>query len=234
MIFTHDNFVIFRGLQNENFDMSEDLISSLYPPPPVFYKYFTEENLKKYEQAKDSDTPIEGELKLFSPPEKPSGTHYRGYGNIWSFEDKLPKLSEMGHTQLYQDNEENRIPELHKLMKSLLVNFIELLGIMSITPSEFHTKIEDLKVLLININHILNSYRPHQSRELLIMLLKQRINDKRDEITKMDDKMQDIKLQLQSLVKFDDIKLSTKSPVENGKSDAEIREELLNKLLIDI
>lgn len=213
---------------------AEDLISSVYPPPPLFYKYFTEENLSKVESKKQAGEPIEGELKLLEPPEAPSGTHYRGYGNIWSFEDKLPKLSEMGLQQLYKDddNNENKTQELHKLMKSLLVNFVELLGVMHINPSEFHLKIEDLKVILININHILNSYRPHQSRELLIMLLKQRIEDKKQEISTIDNKVNDIKLQLKQLVNFDDIKLTDHT--ESNDDNEDVKNEIIASLLKDI
>lgn len=213
---------------------AEDLISSVYPPPPLFYKYFTEENLSLLKDKKQAGEPVEGELKLLEPPEVPEGTHYRGYGNIWSFEDKLPKLSEMGLQQLYKDDEsnENKIQELHKLMKSLLVNFVELLGIMHVNPSEFHLKIEDLKVILININHILNSYRPHQSKELLIMLLKQRIEDKKQEIANIDNKVDEIKLQLKELINFDQIKLGDHTETNDDNED--VKNEIIAKLLKDI
>ena len=39
-------------------------------------------------------------------------------------------------------------------------------------------KIHDINLILININHLLNTYRPHQSRESLIMLLKNQIDYK--------------------------------------------------------
>ncbi|EGV64607.1 Mediator of RNA polymerase II transcription subunit 7 [Yamadazyma tenuis] len=219
--------------------MSEDLISALYPPPPLFYKYFTSENLQKLKECQSDDKPIEGELKFLVPPSQPPGTHYRGYGNIWSFEDKLPKLSEMGYTQLYEDTDDqsagsNKITELHKLMKSLLVNFIELIGIMHINPSEFHTKIEDLKVILINMNHILNSYRPHQSRESLIMLLKQRINEKKEEINSIDTKMSDIKDKLLTLINFSDVKLIQPDVKSDTLNTDQIKEKILYKLLKDI
>lgn len=161
--------------------MSEDLIAALYPPPPVFYKYFTKENLEKFNS---DDPPPIPELKFLSPPEKPQGTHYRGYGNIWSFDDVLPTLEELNLRQLYPDSDTNsmKIQLLHKLVKALLVQFIELLGILSVNPHEFQDTVENLKVILININHILNSYRPHQSRELLITMLMQRITEKNREI----------------------------------------------------
>lgn len=214
--------------------MSEDLISSLYTPPPLFYKYFTDDNVEKVAQGSQ-----EGELKFLIPPAKPPGTHYRGYGNIWSFEDKLPKLSEMGYTQLYEDtnqtqNSQVKINELHKLLKSLLVNFIELIGVMTKNPEDFHVKIEDLKVVLININHILNSYRPHQSRELLIMLIKSRIEEKRGEIARIEQVLGSIKESLGTILTKREI-LDEKVEEDVGGLDVEgIREEIVERLIGEI
>lgn len=226
--------------------MSEDLISSLYPPPPPYFKFFTQENLNKVdswkkEQDQEESSPEdprkvpEGELQFLIPPEQPSGTHYRGYGNLWSFEDKLPSLKEAGWTQLYKEEDElitsqTKIEELHKLMDSLLLNFLELIGSMSVDPSKFHYKIEDLKLLLININHILNTYRPHQTRESLIMLLKKQIDKKNNEINEIDKVSTSINEKIQKLTKNvkgtnEDVDESTES------SSAELKKKLLDKLL---
>lgn len=228
--------------------MSEDLISSLYTPPPLFYKYFTPENVQKLEQIEDPSS-VEGELKLLIPPPRPPGTHYRGYGNIWSFEDKLPKLSDMGYRQLYEETNDNtnnsqlKIDQLHKLLKSLLVNFLELIGIMTKNPEDFHVKIEDLKVVLININHILNSYRPHQSRELFIVLLKNRIDDKNLQISKIDQTISSIKQNMSGLLNSNELpNVKAANDVEvDGANDNdtrdninEIKENIVRKLIEDI
>lgn len=214
--------------------MAEDLISSLYPPPPIFYRYFTEENREKYEQLdKTSDEELQGELKFFKPPNAPSGEYYKGYGNIWSFEDKLPGLEAMGFKQLYKDevndlnNSNLKIEELHKLVKSLLSNYVELLGIMSINPKEFSDKVEDLKTIIININHILNSYRPHQSRESLIMLLKNQIANKNNEIKDIDETIKDVKSNIEKLIDYDLTKVTKDNENTN---DNDIVDNILNKL----
>lgn len=222
--------------------MAEDLISSLYPPPPPFYNYFTTENIERYEELKgakdDQDIEPEGELKFLKPPTPPSGEHYKGYGNLWSFEDKLPKLSDIGWEQLYKedddelDSSKKKIQELHKLMKSLLLNFVELIGIMSINPSEFNQKVEDLKLILININHILNSYRPHQSRESLIMLIKGRIDSKRRDIENINTKMDEIRTNLKQLVNYEPIKLSEDTKTEENH-DENKRDKIVYKLLTE-
>lgn len=191
---------------------TDDLISSLYPPPPPYVRFFTKENLAKLDEWKASlesndeprdqndsiAAPPPGELRFLVPPQPPAGSHYRGYGNLWSFEDKLPSLKEMGLRQLYPDDDDiitskTKIKELHKLLDSLLLNFLELVGVVSVQPEKFHLKIEDLKLILININHILNSYRPHQSRESLIMLLRKQIEAKRSEIVEIDRVRLDVK-----------------------------------------
>lgn len=187
--------------------MSEDLISSLYPPPPPYYKYFTEQNLAQFKEwnLSDKSTPISGELRLQVPPEIPTTDQYRGYGSVWSLENKLPSLKDLGWRQLYRDEDETitskaKIEELHKLLDSLLLNFLELVGSVSVDPGKFYVKIEHLKLILINMNHLLNTYRPHQTRESLIMLLQGEIDNKKAEIGQIDLVCKEVKQRIFDLV----------------------------------
>ena len=218
---------------------NEDLISSLYPPPPPYFKFFTEENRAKLEAwQKDHDGKEQlvpeppGELKFLVPPKQPEGTHYRGYGSLWSFEDKLPSLEDLGWKKLYesvddQDTSRAKIHELHKLTDSLLLCFLELIGIMSIEPQQFHVKIEDLKLILININHILNTYRPHQSRESLIMLLRQNIEQKRSEITEIDKTCDCIRQRIEAIMDQD----TGQSEVVEPSSEKPNRQAIVSEIL---
>lgn len=218
--------------------MADDLISSLYPPPPPYYKYFTDEKVAKFEEWKktDGENP-QGELKLQVPPEIPTGDQYRNYGSIWALENKLPSLKDSGWRQLYNDHDETitskqRIDELHRLLDSLLLNFLELVGIMSIEPAKFYTKIEDLKLILININHLLNTYRPHQTRESLIMILKKQIESKRADIRKIDKVTAEVKEKVLALVLSDQI-LGLKLPdgdVTMAGEDSDERAQKLQRL----
>lgn len=178
-----------------------------------------------------------GELKFLVPPKTPTGTNYRGYGNIWSFEDKLPNLKESNWEQLYQDDDESitseiKIKELHKLMDSLLLNFLELVGIISIDPGQFEPKVKDLSLILININHLLNTYRPHQSRESLIMLLKKQIESKRSEISQIDTVTKDVKEKIVKLTDMDELKNVSEPQITDEKAD--IKDEVIRKLLSEI
>lgn len=193
--------------------MADELISSLYPPPPPYYKFFTKENVERFAEWSKNNTEEgelpPGELRFQVPPKVPLGEQYRGYGSLWALENKLPSLKTLGWRQLYSDDDETitssqKIEELHKLLDSLLLNFLELVGSVSVEPAKFYVKIEDLKLILINMNHLLNTYRPHQTRESLIMLLKKQIEAKRADIDAIDKTTADVKAKILGLVQSDD------------------------------
>lgn len=75
---------------------------------------------------------------------------------------------------------------LLKISKSLLLNFLEFIGILSVSPEQFEPKVEDLRNLFINAHHLLNLYRPHQARESLILLMEEQLNRTKEEIQQMD------------------------------------------------
>ncbi|CAG99357.1 mediator complex subunit MED7 [Kluyveromyces lactis] len=190
-------------------------VSSLYPPPPPFIQFFTEENSKLFRECgKDEEklakctTKQREQLKYFVKPELPRDGSYRAFGNVWKIKDELPELSQMGIEQLYRKREsvtelengtttevepspqdsqsgtnyENKIQESKKLMKSLLLNFLELIGILGVDSSRYEKKLDEIRVIAINIHHLLNEYRPHQSRESLIMLFEEQLEHKRKEM----------------------------------------------------
>lgn len=64
----------------------ESLISSLYPPPPAYYKFFTQENLdkaRKYEQDGVELKDDEKHMEFLKPPQQPEGETYRSFGSVW-------------------------------------------------------------------------------------------------------------------------------------------------------
>ena len=149
--------------------------------------------------------------------------------------DPLPSLEEQGIEQLYpaapdpkqgnvtdgtlSDWTLNRAFHLQKIVKSLLLNFMELVGVLGTDPSEvlsppiggkitlsieantnghraqYGNKLEDLRTLFVNAHHLLNEYRPHQARETLILMMQEQLHRTRAEtegIYRIKSKVEDV------------------------------------------
>ncbi len=210
-------------------------IAALYPPPPQYYKFFTAENVAKYNELKqdqevsDDDISQIHDIKFLLPPKQPDKEQYRSFGELWWFQDKHVGLKESGIEQIYGetsninksktendelvpdvgdveeiDEEEvftkTRIEELKKMTKSVLLNFLELLGLLSKNPTLAPAKIENIRTILINIHHLLNSYRLHQSRETLIFRMQEKLAETNEEIISISQTCSNVQLKLNQLV----------------------------------
>ena len=67
------------------------------------------------------------------------------------------------------------MPQFIRLVRSVLLNFLELTKVLSANPEQAADKIEDLRVLLLNAHQLLNEYRPHQGRETLLQRMEERV-----------------------------------------------------------
>ncbi|TLD32368.1 mediator of RNA polymerase II transcription subunit 7 [Venturia nashicola] len=179
------------------------------PRPPPYYHQFTEKNLQRLQDLKelhghDIDNPrtkasilldLPSELRCLVPPEPPEDGIVLNFGDTKTNLHFLKPLSEMGIPQLYPepipltaDESEwthERARYLKQLARSILLSFIELMGILSVNPNLYERKIEHLRRLFENALHLINEYRPHQARESLIMMMEKQIQKKRDEIEKV-------------------------------------------------
>ncbi|KAG5368073.1 Mediator of RNA polymerase II transcription subunit 7 [Yarrowia sp. C11] len=198
-----------RKKQNEG-------LLSVYPPPPWYSRYFTDENVEKVKELQGSDNPelLEAPLKYLTPPSPPEAGAYHNFGDVWQVNDKLATLEDLGITQVYDaaairgEGQESgaRVLELKKLTKSLLLAFVELTGIMGVAPEQFPTKFEHVRVLLINIHHILNEYRPHQARESLVTLMEQQISEKKQHVENIRESCEKVRETIRVLSKqFDQV-----------------------------
>jgi mediator of RNA polymerase II transcription subunit 7 len=71
---------------------------------------------------------------------------------------------------------------LKKMSRAMLLNFLELVGILSQNPAEFGDKIVHLNTLLVNMHQLINDYRPHQARETLITMMEEQLEKKKAEV----------------------------------------------------
>ncbi|KAH8760297.1 mediator complex, subunit Med7 [Hyaloscypha finlandica] len=189
----------------------QNVLAAAFPAPPPFWQSFTPENLSsisslraaepqssssKVEPDSATELPIRllelpAELRWLQPPEPPVEGIYRCFGDLYNMNDPLPNLEEQGIQQLYTPpltptsntggKHTDRALILKRIAKSLLLNFLELVGIMSVNPEQYQEKIQDLRTLFINFHHLLNEYRPHQARESLIQMMQTQLERSRAE-----------------------------------------------------
>ncbi|KAG7877007.1 hypothetical protein KL925_005244 [Ogataea polymorpha] len=220
-----------------------DLISSLYPPPPPYVRFFTAENVQRAAELRRQHGPDAEkllsetkDLRFLVPPLPPNKPQYRSFGDIWNFEDKFITLEESGIQQLYEEAENveeetftvERIEELKKMTKSLLLNFLEFTGLLAKNPALAHVKIEQIRVILINLHHLLNSYRLHQSREGLILKMEEKIRNDRETIQKIENTCLQVEERIRSLVwREKDVEFEQ---IDNSQTSEPSREQIVESV----
>lgn len=135
----------------------ETELSSTFPPPPQHYKLFTEENMlafkeKRYDAIRDTihtsvydKTNTDGYYQCFHERWKVYIKNRSiGVLKYLKIQYELPSLADFGIQQLFKTDNgplcaQERINELKKMLRSLLLNFLELTGIMGIAPEEVYT-----------------------------------------------------------------------------------------------
>ncbi|KAJ5441814.1 Mediator complex subunit Med7 [Penicillium cf. griseofulvum] len=164
---------------------------------------------KKWSPAELRALEIPSELRYLVPPDIPEG-QYSVFGELQTVSlysiaiiaragnrTALSRTPAAGTDQNLQPSPPlNHAYYLLKISKSLLLNFLEFTGILSVSPEQFESKVEDLRNLFINAHHLLNLYRPHQARESLIMMMEEQLNHSREEMKQMDK----VKVEVESLL----------------------------------
>lgn len=130
-------------------------LTAAFPPPPKYFTSFTPKNLDALNELRKPDgtlPPIDDlpeELQVLVPPPPPE-KRYRAFGEPWTLPEIYPSLEEAGIQQLYpspssgsQNGKEkesslDRTLELRRLSKSLLLNYLELVGVMGVAPEKVH------------------------------------------------------------------------------------------------
>ena len=156
----------------------------------------------------------------------------------------LPSLKDQGIEQLYPSESGQESPSkpaqplnhahyLLKISKSLLLNFLEFVGILSVSPEEFEPKVDDMRNLFINAHHLLNLYRPHQARESLILMMEEQVERTKQEIEQMDKTKTEIQGFMEKL-RAEGIDVdSAVEPAPKEKSDPAVEDSRLVWDLVD-
>ncbi|TGJ86391.1 hypothetical protein E0Z10_g2384 [Xylaria hypoxylon] len=179
-------------------------IASTWPPPPPFWKDFTPDNVARIEDLRREtaessgvqdpsnvrlDVDLHRELRNLQPPPEPDDGEWRVFCDRYRLKDELPQLDDGEIRRLFPNPDErdqdgkhfDRATILKRLAKSLLLNFLELTGLLATSPEAAEEKITDLRDLFINFHHLINEYRPHQARESLISMMQSQLDRTRAE-----------------------------------------------------
>ncbi|KAG0365202.1 Mediator of RNA polymerase II transcription subunit 7 [Gamsiella multidivaricata] len=179
-----------------------------FPAPPYYFQRYTQENINLLEKARaDPENPeivksLEALpfpiLALEPPPPVKKGIYWL-FGRPWPVEDSLATLEEQGIEQLYPKGSIDRVKELKKLNHSAVFNFLELVHTLSTSPSEFTVKVDQIRVIFINMHHMLNEYRPHQARETLRLMMEEQLSRKKKETAALKKTCADLRKRLAAL-----------------------------------
>eukprot|EP01134_Creolimax_fragrantissima_P003433 CFRG3433T1 len=148
-----------------------------YLPPPPYYKKYTN-------TAVDSGT-------VPKPPPIPEKT-YTTFGvekeatGMVTLPWKQSLLLEMEphYLQLYPNKDDDSNPrakdfdhraELKKLNRSIVLNYMQLLNVLTTDPSHYMTVFNQLAGLFHNMHALINDCRPHQARETIRAMMEAQV-----------------------------------------------------------
>jgi mediator of RNA polymerase II transcription subunit 7 len=149
------------------------------------------------------------ELRYLVPPEPPNDTEeFKVFGTVTkakgsdTFNNTMEwigrtlaadyTLTDWTYEQLYPSTDASssasstldRQRYLFRFLRSILLAYIELLGIVANNPSSDNKddKLKDILTMVTNMHALINEYRPHQARETLIREMERQVERKRKEI----------------------------------------------------
>ncbi len=100
------------------------------------------------------------------------GADYAGKVNIGYVSALFQSLESLGIQQLYTTGGDRRV-QLKRLLHSVVMAFLDLIEILVRAPEspERQKKLEDIRIVFINMHHLINEYRPVQARETVQLML---------------------------------------------------------------
>lgn len=98
----------------------------------------------------------------------------------WQYEQLYPSTSSSQSSAASVDRQRY----LFRFLRSILIAYIELLGIIAANPTseQKDKKLKDILTMVTNMHALINEYRPHQARETLIREMERQVERKKKEI----------------------------------------------------
>ncbi|OAK96812.1 mediator of RNA polymerase II transcription subunit 7 [Phaeosphaeriaceae sp. SRC1lsM3a] len=98
----------------------------------------------------------------------------------WEYEQLYPSTDASSSASSTLDRQRY----LFRFLRSIIVAYIELLGIVAVNPTSDHKddKLKDILTMVTNMHALINEYRPHQARETLIREMERQVERKKKEI----------------------------------------------------
>jgi len=111
----------------------------------------------------------------------------------WTYEQLYPPTDSSSSASATADRQRY----LFRFLRSILIAYIELLGIVAVNPTSEHKeqKLRDILTMVTNMHALINEYRPHQARETLILEMERQVARKKREIEgvrKMKDRVSEV------------------------------------------
>eukprot|EP00903_Cladosiphon_okamuranus_P007276 g7052.t1 len=134
------------------------------PPPPAYYKLFS------------PGAPADGEANGFplEPPRPPGpGETYKMFGMPYSSEPVAEELLPPEKMLVPSSGQpiDFRV-ELKRLLDSIMANYGQFMEMLVSSPSHAHKKLSDVETLFVNFHSLLNRYRAHQARHIVLSRLR--------------------------------------------------------------
>jgi mediator of RNA polymerase II transcription subunit 7 len=118
----------------------------------------------------------------------------------WTYTQLYPNAADEPSTEPVPASASSNLDRqnyLFRFNRSILLTYIELLGIVALNPTSEHKdeKLKHILTMVTNMHALINEYRPHQARETLINIMQEQVERKKREVEgvkKMKERVRDV------------------------------------------
>ncbi|KAM0786003.1 hypothetical protein ACM66B_006821 [Microbotryomycetes sp. NB124-2] len=200
-----------------------ELDTSFFPAPAHYYKRYTDANVS----IKDKDAVIDAQQggasvlrRDLDPPDVDDIIKHGSYsvfGDTWPVEEQLPSLADMGVREMFDKGHE-RSQSLSTLLRAMLVTYTQLVSSLLQPPPSLEATerymaqhdgqepptdperfVEHIRLISINMHHLVNELRPVQARETLKNMMRQQIERRRAKTAAIKQRCADLSTALAAL-----------------------------------